>query len=101
MGFMTIEEDYCDTAYYLRVVAQPDPGVLPRVLGHLQNLNIVPNRVLAELSTCAVVHIQIDVFGLPEPRLTLIVAKVGQLPSVTSAHWHRLCPLVNPKGTAE
>jgi hypothetical protein len=89
MGFMT-DEDHCDTTLCLRVVAEADPGVLSRVLGQFQNLNIVPLRVLAELSTSAVLHVRIDVFGLPEARLTLIAAKVGQLPAVMNAYWHRI-----------
>jgi (p)ppGpp synthase/HD superfamily hydrolase len=89
MGFMT-DENHCDTSLCLKVVAEAEPGVLARVLGQFQNLNIVPRRVSAELSTSAVLHVQIEVFGLPETRLTLIAAKVGQLPAVLNAYWHRL-----------
>ncbi len=36
---------------HLRVSAEPDPGVLARVLERFQNLNVVPRRVLADWAT--------------------------------------------------
>jgi hypothetical protein len=72
----------------LRVVAEPDPGALARVIERFQNLNVVPRRIVAEHSTTGAFHICVDVLGVPEQMLTLITAKIGQVPSVLSAHWH-------------
>ena len=74
----------------LRVTAEADPSTLVRVLAQFQNLNIVPRRVLAELSTGRLIHVRIDVSDLPECRLSLIAAKIGQFPVVVNAYWHRL-----------
>ena len=75
--------------FCLRVAAEPDPGALARVLGRFQNLNIVPNRVVAELSTTGTLHIRVDVAGLSESAIELIARKLGQVPCVLNAHWHR------------
>ena len=72
----------------LRVTADDDPSVLPRLLGHLQNLNITPRRVVAEFGINALMHLQIDVLGLPTERLDLMAAKAGQMPCVVRAYWH-------------
>jgi uncharacterized Zn finger protein len=53
-----------------------------------QNLNIVPQRVTAQVSTTQILHIRIDITGLSDERLTLIAAKLGQLSMVTHAFWH-------------
>jgi hypothetical protein len=74
----------------LRVAADADPGALARVLERFQNLNIVPRRITAELGANGTLHIQVDIFGLTEERLTLIAAKIGQVPSIVNAYWHRL-----------
>jgi hypothetical protein len=74
----------------LRVAAEADPGALPRLLASFQNLNVVPRRVVAEFGTGQVLHVQIDVFGVPEKRLEMITAKLGQIPSVLDAYWHHL-----------
>ena len=74
----------------LRVAADADPGALARVLERFQNLNIVPRRITAELGANDALHIQVDIFGLTEERLTLIAAKIRQVPSIVNAYWHRL-----------
>ncbi len=74
--------------FRLRVAADADPGALARVLERFQNLNIVPRRVLAELATTGTLHIELDVAGLPEETVTLITAKLRQVPSILNAHWH-------------
>lgn len=74
----------------LRVVADADPGALARVLERFQNLNIVPRRVTAEYGTNAILHVQVDVFGLPEEQLALIAGKIRQAPCVVNAYWHRV-----------
>jgi hypothetical protein len=73
----------------LRVVADADPGVLARILERFQNLNMLPRRVIAELGPTGTCHIQVDLTGLSENTLTAISAKLGQVPSIRSAYWHR------------
>jgi hypothetical protein len=72
----------------LRVVAEADAGALMRVLERFQNLGVLPRRVIAEFTTTDSLSIQLDVAGLEESRLTLIAAKLGELPCVTKAYWH-------------
>jgi hypothetical protein len=86
------DDDWTETTKLLRlrVCAEADPGVLPRLLGHFQNLNVIPHRVVAEFATTGLMHVQIDVSGLSESRLTLIAAKVGQHAPVVNAYWHWL-----------
>jgi hypothetical protein len=72
----------------LRVVAEADAGALMRVLERFQNLGILPRKVIAEFTTTDSLSIQLDVAGLEESRLTLIAAKLGELPCVTRAYWH-------------
>jgi len=74
----------------LRVVADADPGALARVLERFQMLNIVPRRVSAEFGTNDILHVQVDVFGLPEEQLALIAGKIRQAPCVVNAYWHRV-----------
>jgi len=72
----------------LRVVAEADAGALMRVLERFQNLGILPRRVIAEFTTADSVSIQLDVAGLEESRMSLIAAKLGELPFVTQSYWH-------------
>lgn len=74
----------------LRVSAEADPGLLARLLGYFQNLNIVPHRIVAEFATTDMLHIHIDLSGMSERRLTLLAARVRQWVPVTHAHWHWL-----------
>jgi (p)ppGpp synthase/HD superfamily hydrolase len=74
----------------LRVVADADPHVLARVIERFQNLNVVPRRVSAEFGINDVLHITVDVFGVPEDQLALIANKLSQVPSIVNARWHRL-----------
>jgi hypothetical protein len=46
--------------------------------------------VVSELGTTGTLYIRIDVTGLTERHLSLIAAKVGQVPCVGNAYWHRL-----------
>ena len=77
-------------ALCLRVSADADPGALARVLSCFQTLNVVPRRVVAELGATGMLYIRIDITGLTETHLSLIAAKVGQVPCVGNAYWHRL-----------
>jgi hypothetical protein len=72
----------------LKVVAEADSGALMRVLERFQNLGVLPRRVLAEFTTTDSMSIQVDIAGLEENRMTLIAAKVGQIPCVSQAYWH-------------
>jgi len=74
----------------LQVVADADPGAIARVIERFQNLNIVPRRVTAELSSNDILHIEVDVCGLSDERLALIAGKIRQAPCVVNAYWHRL-----------
>jgi hypothetical protein len=85
-----LEEPATTQALCLRVCAEADPGALARVLNCFQSLNIVPRRVIAEHGTAGTLYIRIDVTGLTEGHLSLIAAKIGQVPCVGNAYWHRL-----------
>jgi hypothetical protein len=74
---------------HLRVFAETDPGALARVLERFQNLNVTPRRVLAEWGALGKLHVQVEVSGLSEAMLDLITAKLGQVPSIFNAYWHR------------
>jgi hypothetical protein len=83
-------EETATQALSLRVNADADPGALARVLTSFQTLNVVPRRVVAELGTTGTLYIRIDVTGLTERHLSLIATKIGQVPCVGNAYWHRL-----------
>ena len=83
-------EDAATQALCLRVSAEADPGALARVLSCFQTLNVVPRRVISELGMAGTLYIRVDVTGLTERHLSLIAAKVGQVPCVGNAYWHRL-----------
>jgi hypothetical protein len=72
----------------LKVVAEADSGALMRVLERFQNIGVLPRRVVAEFTTTESMSIQVDIAGVEESRLTLIAAKLGQIPCVTQAYWH-------------
>ena len=74
----------------LRVTAEADLGALARVLERFQNLNVVPRRVIAECGSGDVLHIQVDLLGVTEERLSLIASKLNQGMNIFSAHWHHL-----------
>jgi hypothetical protein len=72
----------------LKVIAEADSGALMRVLERFQNLGVLPRRVIAEFTTTDCMSIQVDVSGVEENRMTLIAAKLGQIPCVSQAYWH-------------
>jgi hypothetical protein len=78
------------TLLRLRVVADADPGALMRVLERFQNLNVVPRKVLAELSLTGVFHVEVDIAGISRDCMDIIAAKIGEAPCVHSARWHPL-----------
>lgn len=73
----------------LQVVADADPGAIARVVERFQNLNIIPRRVSAEFSSNDLLHIEVDVCGIPDEQLALIEAKIRQSPCIVNAYWHR------------
>jgi hypothetical protein len=90
---MTTDEHEHDSRHALlrvRVTSDGDPSVLPRLLGYFQNLNVSPRQVNAEFGTAARMHLSIDICGLPEERISLITAKIGQSPCVLNVYWHYL-----------
>jgi prephenate dehydratase len=87
---MTLADSETFTHLRLRVATEDDPGALARLLGYFQNLNITPRRIEAEFGTTGLTHIQIDVCGMSEARLSLIAAKITQHVPVVNAYWHRL-----------
>jgi hypothetical protein len=74
----------------LQVVADADPGAIARVVERFQNLNIIPRRVTAEFSSNDLLHIEVDVCGIPDEQLVLIAGKIRQATSIVNAYWHRL-----------
>ena len=73
----------------LQVVADAEPGAIARVVERFQNLNIIPRRLTAELSSNDLLHIEVDVCGIPEEQLALIAGKLLQSTSIVNAYWHR------------
>jgi hypothetical protein len=74
----------------LQVVADADPGAIARVVERFQNLNLIPRRICAEFSSNDLLHIEVDVCGIPDEQLVLIAGKIRQSPCVVNAYWHRL-----------
>jgi hypothetical protein len=74
----------------LRVSAEADPGVVGRLLSYFTNVNIVPHRVVAEFATTGLMHVHVDISGVPESRLSVITAKIAQHVPVINAFWHFL-----------
>ena len=74
----------------LRVIADPDPGAIARVLERFQNLNIIPRRLIAEFGVDDTLHIEVDVGGIPRELMDGIAGKLRQSVSVIRAHWHPL-----------
>jgi hypothetical protein len=89
-ALLEAREECATQTLCLRVSADADPGALARVLNCFQSLNVVPRRVIAEHGTTGTLYIRIDVTGLTEGHLSLIAAKIGEVPCVGNAYWHRL-----------
>jgi len=84
----SLTEPEAATLLRLRIAAEADPCVLGRVLARFHNLNVLPRRVVAELSCREVLHIQLDLADVAPERLSQITARLGQLPSILQAYWH-------------
>lgn len=89
---MISENDFQETGHVfsLTVSAEPDPGILVRVLTYFQILNVVPGNVVAEVRSEEMQRIRIETDGLTAKQVSLIAAKIDQLPSVEAVHWCRL-----------
>jgi hypothetical protein len=74
----------------LQVVADADPGAIARVIERFQNLNIVPRRITAEFSSNHMLHIEVEVSGIPDEQLTLIAGKICRASCIVNAYWHRM-----------
>jgi hypothetical protein len=75
------------TVLRLRVVADADPGALARVLERFQNMNLLPRKVHADLSTNGLFHIEIDIAGIPRYLMDVVVGKIAESPCIHSARW--------------
>jgi hypothetical protein len=91
MGVVSYEESTVESVQVLclRVTAEADPGALPRLLAYFQQLNVLPRRVTAEFGSDELLHVRIDIAGVAEAPLNVLAAKMGQIPTVLSAYWHR------------
>jgi hypothetical protein len=78
------------STHRLRVTTEADPGALARVLQYFHHLNVLPRKVLAELATTDLFHIEVDITGLSEEMVGIITAKIGEAPSVVRAYCYRL-----------
>ncbi len=87
---MSVDNTFQATGGLLRlqVTAEADAGALARVLERFHNLNVLPRRVVAEFGINDLLHIQVDILGLEEARLSNIAAKLAQVTSVLGAYWH-------------
>jgi hypothetical protein len=74
----------------LRVAAEADPSVLPRILAHLQNLNLSPRRLLAESGSGQLLHVQVDFAGESEELISRLCGKLSQGIHVLNVFWHHL-----------
>ena len=45
---------------------------------------------MAEFCTAGAFHVQVDVAGVAESMLTSIAAKLGEIPCIQNAYWHRV-----------
>jgi hypothetical protein len=73
----------------LQIVSDADPGAIARVVERFQNLNIVPRRLSAEFSSNNLLHIEVDVCGIPDEQLVLIIGKIRQATSILNVYWYR------------
>lgn len=73
----------------LHVQAEADPGALLRVLERFQSLNILPRRVSAQIAASETMTIEVDVAGVSESIVSLITAKIEQVPCILEAYWRR------------
>ena len=71
----------------LKVVAEADSGALMRVLERFHNLGVLPRRS-RRIHHCGFLEHQVDIAGIEESRMSLIAAKLGQIPCVNQAYWH-------------
>lgn len=92
MQTMINEEHFQEArhAFYLSVSGEPDPSMLVRVLTHFLILNVLPRKVVAELSTEEMQRIRIEANGMTAKQVSVIAAKIDQLPTVERVYWCQL-----------
>jgi hypothetical protein len=69
----------------LHIVAEADPGALPRILERFQTLNVCPTRVRCDLSASGFLRIEVEAEELPGEALEQIARKLRQLPFILDA----------------
>ena len=74
--------DDAGPALRLQVETEFDPGVLIRVLERFQQLNIVPRRVVADVTADGRIIVEVSVSGLRRSRLAQLVKRIEQFPCV-------------------
>jgi hypothetical protein len=65
-------------------------AAIARVVERLQHLNIVRRRLSVEFSSNDLLHIEVDLCGVADEQLTLIIGKIRQAATTVNAYWHRL-----------
>jgi hypothetical protein len=78
-----------------RVVGDADRGAIARVIVRFQKLNVLPRRLLAEFGIDEIIHIEMDVFGIPEEQIRGIASKIASATSILSAQWRRIASVRN------
>jgi hypothetical protein len=73
----------------LQITADADPGAIARVVERLQQLNIVPRRMTAEFSSNDMLYIEVEVCGVPDEQLRLIIGKIRKATTTVNAYWYR------------
>jgi hypothetical protein len=76
------------SSYRLRIVAEADPGALARIIERFVNINVIPHKVVLESGISGVLYVEVDVAGLSEAMVNVIVGKIGQVPCIRNAYWH-------------
>lgn len=77
-------------AVCLSVSAERDPSMLVRVLTYFLILNILPRKVVAEFNAEEMQLIRIEANDITAKQVSVIAAKINQLPTVESVHWCQL-----------
>jgi len=69
----------------LRVFADADPAAIAAVVNRFQNVNVLSRRLTPAFGSNETLQIEVDVLGLSEDQVMLIVNKICESPSVVNA----------------
>ncbi len=71
----------------LKVIAEADPGAIARILQPFHSLNVIPFSVRVDRIGDAFIEVAVEITAadLLSEAFQLIVAKLGQLPTVVAA----------------